>query len=156
MMNFRETGPNDAHHLLDIDIKGFDCPWTPEEWREVSKDCVGMVATWNDTPIAFVISKRTEDGDIEIVKLAVKPWFRRQGISRRLVWNCVLHAREIMATNVLIVIPERRIDPGQPTDLTAWLTKLQFKAVLPIIKNHFHCYGEDEDGVIFALAVPLS
>lgn len=151
----RATTVHDSHYLIDIDLKCFEHPWSPDQWREVSQTCTGLVATVNDTPVAMAISRRTVDGDMEIVRIGVKEACRRQGISRALIGNLLLNAKDTMANRLLMVVPERSLQPGQPDDLSQWLTKLMFRANKPMIPNHFYHYGEWEDGVIFSLAIPF-
>jgi ribosomal protein S18 acetylase RimI-like enzyme len=153
---FRETRPADAHYLIDIDIKCFEHAWTPEEWRETSETSLGAVATWHGVPIGMSISRRSLEGDVEVVKVGVKPPYRNNGIGRHLLQNCILHARDIMATRLFTIVPESAIAPGQPQDLSTWLSKLGFRAEKPLLRNHFYSYGQSEDGVTFSMPVSLT
>ena len=76
MIGFRAAEQKDAHYLIDIDIKCFDYAWTPEDWRQIAKDCVACVATWNGTPVGMAIFYNDHAGSIEIVKIAVKKPYR--------------------------------------------------------------------------------
>jgi len=154
MLNIRATTERDAHYLLDIDNKCFDYAWLPEDWRQVAKDCLACVATWNGTPVGMVIFTSNRNRGVEIVRIAVKAPYRNQGIARRLLRNCVLYAREIGAIELLMLVPESRLRPGDPDDLSQWLIKLGFRAEVPLLKNWFKFYGEWEDGVLFS--IPLS
>ncbi len=156
MIEFRAAEQRDAHYLIDIDIKCFDFAWTPEEWRQISKYCVACVATWNGTPIGMAIFHNDHAGNIEIVKVAIKKPYRHMGIARRLIFNCILYARELYATQLVMVVPESRLRPDDPEDLSEWLTRLCFRAQVPLLKNYFTFYGEPEDGVVFTLSVPLT
>jgi len=156
MIGFRAAEQKDAHYLIDIDIKCFDYAWTPEEGRQVSKYCGACVATWNDTPVGMAVFCNDHMGSIEIVTVAVKKPYRNMGIARRLIFNCILYARELCATRLVMVVPESRLRPGEPDDLSGWLKRLQFRAQVPLLTNHFTFYGEPEDGVVFTLAVPLT
>lgn len=156
MFAFRESVPLDDHYLMDIDLKCFDRPWTPIEWRRVSKLCSILVATWNDKPIGMIVYGQTESGDFDVVKLGVKPVYRRQGIGSRLMLDAILAARNLMVPSIFVTVPESHVCPGDPYDVSAWLRKRSFRARLPNIKDHIELYGEWEDGVVFTLAVPLS
>lgn len=155
-VNFRPTTENDAHYLLDIDLKCYDTALTPDEWRELQKSAQGAVATWCETPIGMIISRRTEEGDVEVMRVAVKAPWRNIGIGKRLMLNAVAHARDIGSTRCFVIIPESQIDPGKPHDLSGWLFKLGFRAEVPLLKDHFVSCGQLEDGVVFSFQVPLS
>ncbi len=153
MVQYRAATERDAHYLLDIDIKCFDYAWMPEDWRKVSLNCVACVAVWNDAPIGMAIFARTNEGDVEIVKIAVKEPFRNQGIGRHLINNCVLYAREINAPSLVMIVPEGRLRPGDPDDLSRWFPRLGFRARSPLLKDRFSFYGKTEDAVLFILPV---
>ena len=156
MIGFRAAEQKDAHYLIDIDIKCFDYAWTPEDWRQVAKDCMACVATWNGTPVGMAIFYNDHAGSIEIVKIAVKKPYRNVGIARRLLYNCALYARELCATRLLMVVPEGKLRPGDPEDISQWLGKLGFRAQVPLLRDFFTFYGESEDGVVFTLPIPLT
>ena len=142
--------------MIDIDIKCFEYAWLPTDWREVGKTCVACVATWNETPVGMVIFGKTPDGDVEILKVGVKELYRRLGIGRRLIYNCALYAREIQALRLILVVPETRLCPGEEDDLSAWLTKLGFRAQVPLLRDYYTFYGKSEDGIVFSLPIPLA
>ncbi len=154
MIDFRPSCSDDAHYLIDIDLKCFDFAWLPEDWRQVSKDSFACIATWNKTPIGMVVFARTMYNDIEILKIAVKPSYRRCGIASRLLFHCILYGREIHAPHVLMVVPESRLNPGEPDDLSQWLVHRGFRAQVPLLRDYFTFYGRPEDGVIFTLPIP--
>ena len=156
MIHFRAAEERDAHYLIDIDIKCFDYAWMPEDWRQVSKTCVACVATWCGTPVGMAIFAKTPEGDVEIVKVAVKSCYRNRGIARRLLYNCALYARETHAPRLLMLVPESRLRPGERDDISAWLTKLGFRAGIPLLRDYFTFYGQPEDGVLFSLPIPLA
>lgn len=153
MIDIRASSERDAHYLLDIDIKCFDYAWLPEDWRQVAKNCLACVATWQGTPIGMVIFGNNHCGGVDIVKIAVKPPHRNQGVARRLLYNCALYAREIGATELLMLVPEGRLRPNEPDDISNWLTKLGFRAEVPLLKDYFTFYGQAEDGVLFSLPI---
>lgn len=151
--NVRAAYPNDAMQLLDIDIKCFDNAWTPEEWDEKLRG-VGhgtCIITNFGVPIAFAVFALREDWDaIEIVKIAVKPGFRRQGLSARLLAEAFKVA-EGRRFGLVVVVPESTIDPSAESSLLPWLTAVGFKGTAPFLRKHFVIYGEVEDGVKFVM-----
>jgi GNAT superfamily N-acetyltransferase len=156
MIQIRASNEQDAHYLLDIDIKCFDYAWLPKDWRRIAQDCMACVATWRGTPIGMVVFRNNRQGDVEIEKVAVKAPFRHQGIGRRLIHNCAMFAREIGAIELLMLVPEGRLRPGEPDDISGWLTKLGFRAEVPLLRDYFTFYGQPEDGVLFSHPIPLA
>lgn len=155
MLALRGSRPEDAHYLIDIDIKCFEFPWSPAQWRRASADCMACVVTWKDTPVGMAVFRKNHLGDVEIVKLGVKKPFRKLGVSRALILNCAIYAREVASPFLVLIVPERRLCPGDPEDLSAWLTRLGFRARTPLYKDYFKFYGEREDGVMFYLPIPF-
>lgn len=156
MVTVRGMAHADAHELLDCDLKCFDDPWSHEEWREAAADSLAWIAELDGKIVGMIVVRRTLYGDVEIRKLCVKPAYRKQTIGRALLWQAILFAREVAAPRLFVVVRERAICPGQPGDLSGWLSRLGFRAGTPLLKAHFTFCGEPEDGIAFALSVPQS
>jgi GNAT superfamily N-acetyltransferase len=150
----RATTKKDIHYLLDIDLKCFEFPWTIDEWKTLGERCLGTIATVNRTPIGFVLFRSDDDGDMEIVKIAIKPGYRRHGIASRLLDNCVRFARETRTHCLHLVIPERLVYPDTPDEISGWLCHVQFQPTVPLLRDRFEYYGRLEDGIRFTLTVP--
>jgi GNAT superfamily N-acetyltransferase len=123
MFSMRPGLPEDGHHLLDIDLKCYDTPWTPEMWRRAATRCVITIGCWNKTPMAMAIYTRHPDGDVELVKLAVKPAFRRLGLSRVLFRDVLTYAAMSEAPAIKMLLHEDQLE-----DVCEWAAKLGFKA----------------------------
>lgn len=154
-MQIRAATKNDAHYLFDIDLKCFDFPWSIHEWRIFGQACLGTVATHNSVPVGMVLFKANDD-DLLIVKIGVKHEFRRQGIGRALVDNCLQYARDTNLLTLSMVVPETLLRPGDPDDVSGWLTTTGFKPTIPLLSQHFEMYGKSEDGVRFTLSTRSS
>lgn len=134
--------------MLDLDIKCYEYPLTHAQWRDASQTAIGAVATFNGNLVGMVMFRKV-DCDVEVLRLAVSPLHRRQGLGRRLLWNVILYGRQISAHRVCLVVPERQVSPGSPEDLSGWLTKFRFTAGRTI-RDAYYSYGEPEDGVEFS------
>jgi GNAT superfamily N-acetyltransferase len=154
MIEYRAIERKDAHYLIDIDLKCFDYPWLPSDWRDISNTCFGTVATYRGTPIGMIVFKVGCYGDIEVLKIAVKPTFRNRGIGKRLLFHAICYGQTVQASHLVLVIPETQINPGHTNDLSKWLSQLHFRAQAPLLRNHYRQYGEDVDGVVFTLRIP--
>ena len=96
-------------------------------------------------------------GSIEIVKIAVKravPEHRHR--SPAALQLHPLRDGNLYATRLLMVVPEGKLRPGDPEDISQWLRKLGFRAQVPLLRDFFTFYGESEDGVVFSLPIPLA
>ena len=150
-VTIRRATLNDANQLLDIDIKCFETAWTVEEWSKVghSQEYALSVATNFGTPIGFAVFTKNEDS-IEVVKLAVKPAYRRKGVSLLLLNAGVDYATSRNIGKLSIIVPESTVYPGE-RNTSDWLASVGFQAEKPFLKNHFTSYGEPEDGVSFTM-----
>ncbi len=154
MIEFRPSYKEDAHYLIDIDLKCFDYAWLLEDWRAIANNSFACVATWNSTPVGMIIFSRTMYNDLEVMKLGVKPAYRNHGLGSQLLFNCLLYGRDILASRIVMVIPESRICPGDSHDLSQWLSKRGFRAQVPLLHDYYTFYGKPEDGVVFSLPIP--
>lgn len=145
----RDAVEGDLAHIVDIDIKTFENPWSSEEW--CARHHQVLVATYFGTPVGVMALCRTSDGDLDVRKLAVKQSYRGRGIGRLLLAAAARCAQQARCVCLFMVLPERSICPGSPKDLSRWLTRLGFRAVTPILAGHFSVCGETEDGVKFIL-----
>lgn len=139
MLYVREANGNDLQHIIDIDIKCFDEPWSPEFWRQ-KNDVTVDVATFYGTPVAMAVYTSSDD-ITTLHKLAVKPTHRRQGVSRKL-----FERLSLTTDAVYLTIPETMCS-GEKS-LIPWLNKLGFKGS-GIDRSRFISLGEIEDGFVF-------
>lgn len=152
-LSLRPTALGDTRYFRDIDIKCFETPWTPNEWRWASDNCLGCVCTFRQTPIGMVVNYRNEDGDLMVAKLGVKPEYRRVGIGTDLLRSAYHHALYVGAPYLVTIIPEWQICPGQPEDLSGWLKRRGLTAHREIVRNFQFAYGEPIDGIQFSIKV---
>lgn len=121
--------------LVDLDSKTFDEPWTSLRWKTFSRAHAVLVATISGEFAGFIAVEQAE-----IMKLAVRPKFRRQGLARQLI-------EKIDTSYLYLILPEHQLN----TPASAFLKSLGFEAQVPLLKDHFNYYGEPEHGVRFRL-----
>lgn len=144
---------SDMHSLVDIDIKGYDYPWPLERWRDLTEDptCVIMLAILQVEPVgACVWQKKPAVKEGEILRLTTKPAYRERGIGSFLLQTVESEARENGLQEMVIIVPELKCFPGHPDDVSQWLLERGYRAVKPILTNHFCMYGNKCDGFKFA------
>jgi len=142
----------DIHSLVDIDLKGYDYPWSVNEWRKFAADptCVTLIASLRAEPVGVCVwQKRPAIKEGEILKLATKLTYRCRGIGSLLLHEVETGAEENKLLEMVVIVPEIKCCPGQPDDVSQWLLKRGYKAVKPVLTNHFHMYGSHCDGFKF-------
>lgn len=147
----RPAVAEDVTHVMDIDVKSFDLPWSSEEWHRPQLS-IG-VATLQKTPIGvavFQIVRFKEDCYVEFHKLAVRPNFRGRKVSLQLFEDVMHCARYSGATHIETIVPENLCLPGNPQDISGWLTRVGFRAT-GVKRGHFQLYGQPEDGYEFRI-----
>lgn len=158
--SIREAREEDAHYVMDIDLKCFTYPWSAEFWADQEDFYKTLVATWYGTPVAMAVYSvgsvicptfcyDADDGDFTILKVGVKKNYRNKGIGRHLVNHIKRVADGVKATSVLAISPESScLPPGN--NAGSWMRKLGFKGK-GIIPGCFIDCGDAEDGYLFEL-----
>lgn len=154
MIHVRGCRLSDANELIDIDIKSFEDAWPADEWNRVGHNAeyAISVATLFGAVIGFGVFRYDEDtNDVMVVKLAVKPTYRRKGASLHILAGGIDYAKTKAAKNLTIIVPESTIYPdgNVPSMIGGWLQAVGFKAMRPFLRRHFEAYGQVEDGVKF-------
>jgi GNAT superfamily N-acetyltransferase len=151
-LSLRPALGNDINFLVDIDLKSYDYPWSIDKWQSLAFDptCVIVLAIINVEPVGFVAwRKKTAIKEAEILRLAVKPAYRKCGVGSLLLSSVEITACESGLQEIVIIVPEVYCFPGHKNDVSQWLLARGFRAVAPIFKNYFDLYGSKVDGFKF-------
>ncbi len=154
--SIRLAQPNDIHSLVDIDLKSYDYPWPLDRWREAAADptCVIMVATIRAESVGVCAwRKRPTIKEGDILKLATKPDYRKQGVGTMLLSIVETSIADHGLHTATITVPELNCFPGHPDDVSVWLRKKGYQVVLPILRECFYMYGSRCDGFKFVHTV---
>ncbi len=149
----RRAQVRDVNSLLDIDLKGYDYPWTIAKWREISndEDYTLLIATLKVQPVSMCVWRgRPSEGGAEIIKLATKPYYRGQGFATLLLNRVESDMRSAAIKEAVFTVPEIKCFPGHPDDVSAWLMARKYRPVKPILKDKYCMYGSMCDGFQFA------
>lgn len=149
----RHAQVTDLSSLLDIDLKGYDYPWTINKWRDVSndEDYTLLIATLKVQPVSMCVWRRKPDSErAEIVKLATPPYYRGQGFATLLLNRAERDMRAAAVKEAVFTVPEIKCFPGHPDDVSAWLLARKYQPVKPILKDEYCMYGSMCDGFQFA------
>lgn len=157
--SIREAKDEDAQYVMDIDIKCFGYPWTPDFWADTSKTYQTLVATFYGTPVAMAVYSKgpvicptfcyeAPEGVHTLLKVAVKEKYRRHGIGKMLVNRVKGNAYSAKSETLLAIVPESLCVPSSSKDASVWLGNCGFRAK-QIIPACFTDCGEVEDGFLF-------
>jgi ribosomal protein S18 acetylase RimI-like enzyme len=159
IFSIREARREDAHYVMDIDIKCFEYPWTAEFWGDASEFYKIVVGTYYGTPVGMAVYAvgsvicptfcyEAPDNAFTILKVGVKKDFQRHGLGRLLVNDIKGIACAAKAEGVLSIVPESICLPDSDRDASGWLNKVGFEAKHIIPRCFTNC-GESEDGFLF-------
>jgi len=148
----RPASGNDINFLIDIDLKSYDYPWSVDKWRLLALNpaCTVTLATVNMEPVGFVAwGKIIADKEVEILRLAVKPTYRNNGIGSLLLGSVEINANENGIQKITLIVPEIYCFPNCKGDVSRWLLARGYQATKPIFKDYFNMYGSKVDGFKF-------
>jgi len=153
LIDIRQPVFSDVNHLMDIDIKCFDEPWSVDRWRAVCGDRLKykLVGTYFSNPVGFVVWERL-DNSINVIRLGVKNIYRCSGIGTKLLRAVEESAYHLKIYRVTFLVPESLCCPGDSMDVSRWLLKRGARA-LSIVENTSVQTGKDEDAFLFSLNV---
>jgi ribosomal protein S18 acetylase RimI-like enzyme len=154
----RDAKETDLVYLHDCDLKCFHDTWDHELWRLAGSSFGIKVATRKNAVVGFAVYERDDNDPKEvcILKLGVKPKFRRFGIGTQLINSIIEFAQLIEANFISLLTPENMIDPGGSMDASAWMSKVGFRATVPLHPGAFPYYGQRQAGVLWHLVLSRS
>lgn len=151
--HLRGFQPADMMYLIDIDAKCSEFPWTYDQWLKNCQSHTGSVVTFYGTPVGFALFHRLGEY-VELVKLAVKPHYRRQKLGMMLMSGCFKFGQDMGCHTVFCVLPETMLaKSGEHEPAISFLKKLDFVATKPMLRDCFNFDGRSIDGVKFIQAV---
>ncbi len=149
LTNIRKPEPQDLNYILDIDLKCFEDNWSYNEWRETLYDprYGVLLGTYKSLPVGFIVwFSGTKEG--LITRLAVKPAYQRKGVGSQLLSAVEVILVQQSIKEVHFPITETLCQPGQPHDVSRWLTKRGYRASALMRGTGLYC-GTKEDEIIF-------
>ncbi len=166
MIHFRPASNNDLAHLYDIDLKCHEqSPADSEWWRQIAENpqAGGVVALKRQVPIGMLIYERqafrlpkfkAKVTTLHIHKLCVHPLHQNQYVGQKLLAHGHEEARKKGCPYMTISVPEYQCQPSAEDDVSKWLNKLGFKAVM-ILPTKVYLYGQEFDQYLFVFQVKV-
>jgi ribosomal protein S18 acetylase RimI-like enzyme len=133
--NVRWLIGRDLDECVGIDSVSFDQPlrWSRAEWGDVlrEKDTIGIVYSCKETMRVFGVTiYRLRKLSIDVLKVAVHPLFRRQGIGRSMSEKIRTKLTQQRRQHATAEVEERNLD-GQ-----LWLQSCGWKCVTSVGPSH--------------------
>ena len=152
-LDVRAYKAGDSAHLLSIDLKGSEIPFTVTDWQLIQRDFphwTVLFAIVGGKPCGFALfSLDTEKGVARVHKLAALPYARSIGAMSMLL--STVQSKGIVAgmQYVEVVVPSHECrGKDDPYDRSHTLNNLGFKCV-NITEGVFNAYGELAEAYCF-------
>ena len=151
----RLTRPNDDNSLSELDLKSYHYPLPLERWKELSRlagkptEPKVVVVEVVRKPMAFAMWQEVDSDVTKILRLGVLPKARRHGIGRLLIKKIIVHSQAEKKDRLRIVLPDIHCLPGDPDDVSGFISKVGFNTTGEVITEHCYMYGEWRDGYVF-------
>lgn len=154
MIRVHTANQGDINGMCEVDLRAYDYPLGyleiknfvthPGEYFNV------IAADDKHKVVGYAVFKRdSAAGTLEIVRLGVMPKHRTQGAGKELLRAGMDWAYTCKLYEVFVIIPECKCKPGDPDDVSRWLSYQGFTAIAPLLPCHFKMYGDCQDGIKF-------
>jgi GNAT superfamily N-acetyltransferase len=122
--NIRKPKPADLNYIFDIDLKCFEDYLSIDGWLEYLEGNYSLlVAIVKGLPVGVIVWQ-----DNIIKRIAVKPANRGNGVGSQLLQAVENSLVQKGFDLVMINVPESMCCPGQPHDVSHWLSERKFLA----------------------------
>lgn len=151
-LDLRPMALGDSHHLINIDNKRSEFPWTVGDWQCFQRyfpEWEVSVVTLDETPVGFTVIELSKDENkCYIHKFAVLPKGLTVGIDLVLL-NRVEYRTVTKGLNCIeYPVSESSCNPGDPYDVSEWLLRNGFRCE-ETVEEMFEAYGSYYDGFLF-------
>jgi GNAT superfamily N-acetyltransferase len=133
-----------------------------EQWQMLVQDSgqdgkarviiVELEAGFNSQALGYAVWQRFE-GDFLLLRLGVVKQHRRRGIGQLLFDTVLKDARKRNIPKIKVTIPEIYCLPGDPDDVSAFLSSMGFRATGEILTNWKFMFGKTYDGILWEYLV---
>jgi hypothetical protein len=151
----RLTRPTDANVLSSLDLKCYPYPLTLDKWKDLANNSGKkaapkvVVCEVLRKPCGFAVWNSEDFEVARIIRLGVVPASRKKGLGTLLL-NKVKHYSQIKQIDKLqVIVPDIHCQPGDPDDVSGFLSKSLFHTTGEVIHDFRYMYGDWRDGYVF-------
>lgn len=152
----RLVRPTDINNLTVMDLKCYHYPMTLEDWKQKIKDKKTntqiIIVEFRRHPVGFAMwsVEQLENEYVgKILRLGVLPQYRRKHFGKLLLTFIFKYLRDWKCNKVQIVVSSLHCLPGDPDDVSEFLTKCGFQTTGEVVSEFKWMYGDLVDGYIF-------
>lgn len=101
----------DMPEVMAIEKASYGRPWTEDEFVHClrQRNCIGMVLEHDDAIIGFMVYELHKN-NINVINLAVKPEFRRQGFGKMMIDKLIGKLSSVRRTSIVFVVRDTNLD----------------------------------------------
>ncbi len=127
----------DMPEVLNAEQQSFEFAWTEDDFLRClrQRNCIGMVAEYNDRIIGFMIYELHKNR-LHVLNFAVAPAFRRTGIGGQMVSKLIGKLSSHRRSKITLAVRERNLQAQ------LFFRSQDFKAVR-VLRNYYEDSGED-------------
>jgi len=144
VFHIRCAVPSDIPVLHDMDIKCNETDWWSEEdWGYRMRYNGTNIMCFYGEPVALIAVDALNSTVACLMKLVVRPHFRRRKIAKQLIAETELMLLNKGYRILRLYVPDRRLDPRNGDDLSVFLTKAGFRPALTMTPENSERGVED-------------
>ena len=153
-LDVRAYKAGDSAHLLNIDLKGSEIPFTITDWQLIQRDFPHwtiLLAIIEGKPCGFALfSFDTDKGVARVHKLAALSYAHSMGVIGMLL-NSVQYKGLVAGVNIVeVVVPSHEcLGKDDPYDRSYMLNNLGFRCVR-VTEGVFNAYGDPVEAYCFS------
>jgi len=152
----RLSRPSDINNIVSLDSKCYVYPFKMKDWQNIveksGRDGEPRVIMLEvlDRPVGFSMWRLGgEEKVTKILRLAVLETHRTIGLGRLLVAACHRGSALSGMDKMRLTVPDIHCCPGDPDDVSVFLSKTGFAATGEIVRDFKEMYGDPVDGYVF-------
>lgn len=151
----RLTRPSDVNALSTLDLKTYHYPLELKKWKELAgqsgkpTEPKVVVVEIVRKPVGFALWQELDENVSRIIRLGVLHKCRFHGLGRLLIEKVVLHSQTAKKDRLRVVLPDIHCLPGDPDDVSGFLSKVGFHTTGEVVTDHCRMYGEWREGYVF-------
>lgn len=155
-LHIRWMTPKDVDDVLQIEYNSFEDHWVADDFKKhlAKKPCISMLAyrgnAYGYQTVGYFVYHMSKTG-FELLKIAVHPDFRRQGVGRQMIEKLISKLAGSYRVHAEVTVRDRDVASQMFFRKMGWKPE-------KVLRRHFPAEEElkleADDGILFAYSVP--